>query len=262
MNKEFGTKFEFKEQEPELKSSFTIIVSRHGEKNKGGELTEEGKIKAKELGKNLPIIDQMVIGSFHSDIKRTSDTAQAIVEGIKEKAVEMGKQITIKPLKNLSGRLKWNQKSEEILDEINKEFDKISNTKSFTESIEWWLKESKDAPNIEVWTRAFARALNTFLFFGNKLKDKSNLMLNLVMHGGAPDNFVIKLLKQKGAIPTDATLKDIGGAFGYLDNFVIQGKNFTNGQQKMKFYFRDYQIDISKSDLEQLISSLPKSKKE
>ncbi|OGB74554.1 hypothetical protein A2V68_03055 [candidate division Kazan bacterium RBG_13_50_9] len=256
------------EQEPQVLSSLTILVSRHGEKytaeddipegSKPGDLTEKGFETAKEMGRTLQVPDRLTVVSYHTDVPRTEKTAEGIVEGLKQQIAEGNKQAEFRGPKDLTSRLKWNKNSEEILGEINPEFGRITTEKSFDEAINWWIYKSKDSTNNIEWTKGLARTFNTFMGVGEKLKDGSNVLINMVTHGGAPDRFLLSILRQKGLIGKEGAegLKEMGGALGYLDSFQINVRRFDNGQTNSTFLFRNHEVELTRDDLMELIQNL------
>lgn len=232
------------------KKRIRIILMRHGEKSSyHGDLTEGGKEKATEIGKNLSGATKF----YHTFISRTKQTAEAIAKGIPNEQVLGYKENRDLQYKELDGTILL---SKDMLDRYNKiasenNGDETEAIIDYISSGDRRLDEESLSPR-----ESFHRMLKPILKAiegSRRFGDKNTQDLNLIGVSHVLNLTVLLwgLLSNAEENPRDFIFR-IGGPISYLEDieFFIENKFHDQNGLSLKFRGQEYFIPSEKLKLQ------------
>jgi broad specificity phosphatase PhoE len=229
------------------------IFMRHGEKGESGELTDEGKRQAIELGSDL--ISKDAIKGYSSPVQRVLETVQQVVEAAphdKKLNTRVRTEIGIPP-SSKEFIAKFRQLEKEGPDA----------------AAEWYLSFGTEKPDSETTSpheiaESFAYVLTKYLRMADKLYTGSNIDLINGTHQGLPEALLKEILirqKDDKTIIGFDKLEDIGGALKFTEGMEFLIKVDEQGNKSLKLNFRGQTYDLEMDKLNELAKSYAEKQK-
>lgn len=229
------------------------IFLRHGEKGEGGDLTEEGKKQAAELGGGLSGKD--AIKAYSSPVQRALETVEQVIEAAphdKKLNTRVRAEIGIPP------------SSKEFLERF-RELEKLGPDAA----AEWYLSFGTEKPDLETPSphevaESFAYILTKYLRMADKLYSGSNIDLINGTHQGLPEALLKEVLirrKDDQELVGFQKLEDIGGALKFTEDMEFLIKIDEQGNKVLKLNFRGQTYDIAMDKLTELAKSYAEKQK-
>jgi len=245
-----GEKFktpESKEKEYGRNVEIHAVFVRHGERAKGGELTERGIEQSKGVGRLLETKD--AIKAYTSPIQRAVETAEKVIE-----TAQHGKKLKTR----VRTELGIPTFSENFLEQLQK-----LETQHPDSAAEHYLSFCDKKPDQETASphevaEAMARVSVSYFQMVDRLKSGSNVDIINTTHQGLPEALLKEILvRQEGDEKKVgfSTLTEIGGPLKLAEQMEFRIKTDSQGNKTIQLYFRDKIFDI---DLDKL-NSLAKS---
>ena len=229
------------------------IFMRHGEKGESGELTEEGKRQARELGSDL--VSKDAIKAYSSPVQRVLETVQQVIEAAphdKKFNTRIRAEIGIPP------------SSKEFI----KKFRELEK-QGPNAAAEWYLGFGAEKPDSETTSpheiaESFAYILTKYLRMTEKLYSGSNVDLINGTHQGLPEALLKEILiqqKDDQQIVGFDKLEDIGGALKFTEGMEFLIKTDKQGNKFLKLNFRGQAYDLDMNKLDELAKSYEEKQK-
>src|SRR3989338_10304744 len=162
------------------------IFVRHGEKGESGELTEEGKKQASELGGNLE--NREAVKGYASPVQRAVETVEKIIENSPHD-------------KKLKTRIRTEIGIPPSSQDFYKKFKELEK-QGPDEAAKWFLNFGAERPDAETASphevaESFAYILTRYFKMADKLYSGSNIDLINGTHQGLPEALLNEVLKRK-----------------------------------------------------------------
>lgn len=229
------------------------IFLRHGEKDEDGNLTEEGKKQAVELGGGLNSKD--AIKAYSSPVQRALETVKQVIENAphdRKLNTRVRAEIGIPP------------SSKEFLKKF-RELEKLAPGAA----AEWYLSFGQEKPDLETTSphevaESFAYVLTKYLRMADKLYSGSNIDLINGTHQGLPEALLKEIMvRRKGdeELVGFEKLEDIGGALKFTEGMEFLIKVDERGNKALKLNFRGQTYDIAVGKLLDLAKSYEEKQK-
>jgi len=223
------------------------IFMRHGEKGASGELTEEGKRQATQLGESLT--DKDAIKAYSSPVQRVLETVQEVLDAAphdKKLNTRVRVEIGIPP------------SSKEFIEQF-RQLEK----EGPDAAAEWYLSFGAENPDPETSSphevaKSFAYILTKYLKMAGKLYSGSNIDLINGTHQGLPEALLKEVLvrqKDDQELIGFEKLEDIGGALKFTESMEFLIKIDEHGNKILKLNFRGQTYDIDMDKLNELAQS-------
>lgn len=230
------------------------IFMRHGEKDESGELTEEGKRQATELGNDL--VSKDAIKAYSSPAQRVLETVQQVVEAAphdKKLNTRIRTELGLPP-------------SSKLFSEKFEQLQKGGGDKA----VEWYLSFGDKNPDSETTSpheiaESLAYIITKYLKMAGKLYSGSSIDLINGTHQGLPEALLKEVLKRKiddkKEIIGFDNLEEIGGALKFAESMEFLIKTDEQGNKSLRLNFRGQTYDLEMDKLSELAKSYAEKQK-
>lgn len=223
------------------------IFLRHGEKDGGGDLTEEGRKQALDFGEGLGTKD--AIKGYSSPVQRVIETVEQVIKSAPHD-------------KKLRTRIRTELAIPPFSQEFIKKFGEMAK-QGFDGAAEWYLSFGDQRPDPETVSpheiaESFACLLAKYLKMADKLYSGSNIDLINGTHQGLPEALLKEILVRKKddeEILGFEKLKDIGGALKFTESVEFLIKTSGVGEKSLQINFRGESFGVDMGKLHELAKS-------
>jgi len=230
-----------------------LIFLRHGDKDKDGSLTEEGKKEATDFGEKLEGKD--AIKGYSSPVPRALETVERVIAGAPH-----GKKLTTRIRTELGIR--------PCSKDFFKKFREKEN-EGFGEAAEWYLSYGEQKPDAETSSpheiaEDLAFALDRFIRMSDRLNSGSNIDLVNGTHQSMPEALLKEIMvreKEGKKIVGFEKLEEIGGALQPTESMEFLIKTDGSGEKELKLYFRGHEYDLDMNIINKLVGAYRKRTK-
>lgn len=242
------------------------------------ELTEEGRQRAIELGKELTHqISESGIKIYFSPTARAKESAQLILSGLKKNAEGTANIINQKITDRMKihgvkaepepGPFIIREKKDLSVLKLGKDYSPYFSfknpqepdpakkiKKSLDESIEYWLRNpdlsGETTSPLEIASN-LANRIDTYIKMSKRLYENSSILMENITHGPNPEAFLREVLIRKigdKEIRGFENLSEIGGSFKPGEGFevIIKRENINQAQTRLAFRGQEYGIDMNR----------------
>ena len=220
------------------------IFVRHGEKDKTGQLSEEGKRQAVEFGSLLE--KKTAVKGYSSPVKRVLETVDTIVESAPGD-------------KKLVTRARVDLTYPTFSKKFMEEFGNIMKEKGQDAAVEWWFnlgneRFDAESPTTKEVAESGAYILNRYIEMSKKLYSGSKIDLVNGTHQGLPEALLQEIMVRKEGdkeVTGFDTLDEIGGSLQPTESVEYVIKTNSDGDKSVFIQFRGntYGIDLEKFNL-------------
>lgn len=266
-------KFELNNEKQEKGENVEVhaIFMRHGEKEHNPDnpetgLTLRGEWESREAGQGLSVKD--MIKGYSSDTERTIDTSGYVVE--QSPTDKKGKARLRKELgfhydpegEFLKQVLKIKNDILINADNLGEEELKEKLEEATTKQIDYYLNFGEERPDSETYSPKetaadMAKLVSRYLKMPDKLKSGSNIDLLNVTHDFNLAAFLKEVLvreKDRERVVGFDSIEEIGGGFGFNENFELLITTDENQNKKIKILLRGEEYDIDMDNFNKLLN--------
>lgn len=215
------------------------IFVRHGEKDKEGQLTYQGREQAKAYGRNLG--KRKAIKGYSSSVQRVIDTTEEIIEAAPHD----------KKLKTRIRELTNPGFSKKFIEEYMRHYEKSPDA-----AADWYFELGKKRfdesnPTTQELAESFAYIVQKDIRMSNRLYSGSKVDLVVGTHQNLPEcllkEVLIRDVDGKSVRGFDS-VKEIGGLLEYAEqvDFVIKRDSERETHIKVEFRGKEYDVDMKR----------------
>lgn len=252
MNKQEGEFIKFIPEKKEIGKNVRLKISvyRHGEKTSEGELSARGREQSREIGQKKEV-PESGIKFYHSPFKRTTETVEEIIEGIKEQAKKT--PIFKTRVREELAPPAWTNfaKFEEKLKEIRKKQGQSGVVKYLLGEIPENKLPLENIEDVKKWRNALALLIDREIRMAHHLYENSDVELSHITHDVVMSSFLKEavILRDKEGKPQSVNyIEQIDGMFQPNEGFEIEIYVDEHGKESLRLLIkgREYEIDRKK----------------
>lgn len=240
---------------PELGKNIKLVISflRHGKKDSKGELTDIGRVEAEDIGKQKEI-PKNGVKLYASPFRRTADTMEAIIRGIKKQQEE-------KKVFNPLRRIELAPPDWEHFNHLVKKVQEIEEKEGHGGVFRYMMSEPLAQKDLKRWSSALAYMIDRWRRGGHRFYSGSEVELQHITHDLVIGDFLRRVAifrDENGQKIETINFDNLGGPINFLEGFSFVVNIDNEGQEQLKIVFRDKELEIDENKFKELIDSYKK----
>ena len=229
--------------------NLAISFLRHGEKDLKGELTDVGRAKSEELGKQKEL-PKDGIKLYASPFRRTTSTMEKIIQGIEMQQTE--KKIFKSRHRIMLAPPEW-----EHFDHLARKAKKMEEKEGHGGVFRYMMAEPLAQKDLERWSSALAYMINQYRKGGHRFYSGSDIELQHITHDTVIGDFLRKVAifrNENGQKIEDINFDNLGGSINFLEGFSFVVNIDKEGQEHFKIIFRGKELEVDENKFKELVN--------